>query len=133
MMQQQTHDFIHGYLFNEIERKIAKDLANRGSSIGLDTPNTFTAQVPLLWFGIKRPFIVPSTSPVTAIADAIAKKLDVTLKDVFTKKVFQTVVIRDKQYFRFVTTVTTERRELTVSQIEDLLGYKVTIVSEDDK
>ena len=133
MMKQQSPEFILGYLFSQAERKILKDVIPTTKPI-FNPPNFVRVQVPLLWFGIKQPNYCNSTQRATAaaIADEIAHKLDSTLEDVFIKRHFSTVVVEDKQYLSFVTTVKEERRKLTVSQIEDLLGYKVTIVSEDN-
>lgn len=134
MMKEQTPDFILGYLFSEIERKVIKDLTARGP-IGGCPPGAYVAQVPLLWFGIKDPRIVHAYSPVTQLAEEVAEKLDMTLQDVVTKKLFRTVVVQDKQYFRFVTTMVEDedRKKMTLSQIENELGYKIAIVSEENK
>ena len=70
---------------------------------------------------------------VECMCDDLAKKLDKTLSDVFTKRKIQTVFFRDGQYMKFVTTAVDDRRKLTVSQIENLLGYKITIVPEETK
>lgn len=138
MMKQQSPEFLLGYLFSEIERKIIKDITG-GNNSGLPRkPDTYTAQIPLLWFGITKPNSIYHTTPmvmlnVECICDDIAKKLDETLSDVFTKRKIQTVFFRDSQYMNFVTTAVEDRRKLTVSQIENLLGYKVTIVPEGTK
>lgn len=138
MMKQVSPEFLLGYLFSEIERKIIKDITG-GDNSGLPRkPNTYTAQIPLLWFGITKPNSSYHTIPmvmlnVECMCDDLAKKLDETLSDVFTKRKIHTVVFRDREYMRFVTTVVEDRRKLTVSQIENLLGYKVTIVPEETK
>ena len=138
MMKQQSPEFLLGYLFSEIERKIIKDVTGRDNSGLPRKPDTYTAQIPLLWFGITRPNSSYHTTPmvmlnVELVCEDLAKKLDETLSDVFTKRKIHTVVFRDRQYMRFVTTAIEDRRKLTVSQIEDLLGYKVTIISEEEK
>lgn len=138
MMKQQSPEFLLGYLFSVIERKIVKDVTGRDNSGLPRKPDTYAAQIPLLWFGITRPNSSYHNTPmvmlnVECICDDLAKKLDETLSDVFTKRKIQTVFFRDNQYMRFVTTAVEDRRKLTVSQIEDLLGYKVTIVSEGTK
>ena len=137
MMKQQSPEFLLGYLFSEIERKIIKDITGRNNSGLLHKPDTYSAQIPLLWFGITRPNS-SYTSPmvmlnVECMCEELAKKLDETLADAFTKRKIQTVVFRDRQYMRFVTTAVEDRRRLTISQIEDQLGYKVTIISEKEK
>ena len=68
---------------------------------------------------------------VELMCEELAKKLDETLSDVFTKRKIRTVVFHDRQYMRFVTTAVEDRHKLTVSQIENLLGYKITIVPEE--
>ena len=55
MMKQQSPEFLLGYLFSEIERKIIKDITGRDNSGLPRKPDTYTAQIPLLWFGITRP------------------------------------------------------------------------------
>lgn len=132
MMKQQSPEFLLGYLFNEIERKIIKDITGRDNPGLPHKPDTYSAQIPLWWFGITRPtsnHISPMVMlNVECMCEELAKKLDETLADVFTKRKIQTVVFRDGQFMRFVTTAIEDRRKLTVSQIEDLLGYKITIV-----
>lgn len=134
MMKQCSPEFIHGYLFSEIERKVIKDITDK-TGLCFSLPNTFTAHVPLLWFGIKNHNYINPTVRVTlaALTEELCKKLDETLHDAFPKRLFHTVPIQEKQYYRFVTTVIEDRRRRTLSQIEDALGYKVTIVSEEDK
>lgn len=136
MMKQQSPEFLLGYLFSEIERKVIKDITGRGPIYGHCPPNTFVTQVPLLWFGVKNanskfthPLVLENT---LLVAEDLCQKLDKTLQDVFTKRLFHTVVIKDKQYYKFVTTMIEDRRRMTLSQIEDALGYKVTIVSEEN-
>ena len=138
MMKQQSPEFLLGYLFSEIERKIIKDITGRDNSGLPRKPDTYTAQIPLLWFGITRPDSSYHNTPmvmlnVECICDDLTKKLDDTLSDVFTKRKIQTVFFRDRQYIKFVTTTVEDRRKLTVSQIENLLGYKITIVPEGTK
>lgn len=138
MMKQQSPEFLLGYLFSEIERKIIKDVTGRDSTGLPHKPDTYTAQIPLLWFGITRPNSNYHTTPmvmlnVELMCEELAKKLDETLSDVFTKRKIHTVVFRDEQYMKFVTTAVEDRRKLTVSQIENMLGYKITIVPEGTK
>lgn len=135
MMKQQSPEFLLGYLFSEIERKVIKDITGKGPTYSHYLPNTFIAQVPLLWFGVKNasskfthPLVLENT---LLVAEDICKKLDETLHDLFTKRLFHTVVVKDNAYYKFVTTVIEDRRRMTLSQIEDALGYKVTIVSEE--
>lgn len=141
MMKQQSPEFLLGYLFSEIERKIIKDMKDitgRDTSGLSDKSDTCTAQIPLIWFGITRPNSRYQTDPTVMLniecaCDDIAKKLDETLSDIFTKRKIHTVFFRDKQYMKFVTTAVEDRRKLTVSQIENLLGYKIAIVPEGTK
>ncbi len=137
-MKQQSSEFLLGYLFSEIERQIIKDITRRDNSGLPRKPDTYIAQIPLLWFGITRPNSTYHATPmaiwnVACSCEDLAKKLDETLSDVFTKRLIQTVVLRDGQYMKFVTTAVEDRRKLTVSQIENLLGYKITIVPEETK
>lgn len=138
MMKQVSPEFLLGYLFSEIERKIIKDITG-GDNSGLPRkPNTYTAEIPLLWFGITKPNSSYHTTPmvmvnVACMCEDLAKRLDETLADVFTKRIIHTAVFRDGCYMKFVTTAVEDRRKLTVSQIENLLGYKVTIVPEETK
>ncbi len=135
MMQAQSTEFLLGYLFNDIERKIIKDITGKQQPYTHMPPNTFAAQIPLLWFGAKNPnYIHPSTRiTLTAVANELCLELDKKLRDIFPKRIFHTIARMDGRYFVFLTTMVEDRRKLTVSQIEDLLGYKVTIVSEEDK
>ena len=138
MMKQVSPEFLLGYLFSEIERKIIKDITGGDNSCLPRKPDTYTAQIPLLWFGITKPNSSYHTTPmvmlnVECMCDDLAKKLDETLADVFTKRKIHTVVFRDREYMRFVTTAVEDRRKLTVSQIENMLGYKITIIPEGTK
>ena len=138
MMKQQSPEFLLGYLFSEMERKIIKNITGRDNSGLPHKPDTHTAQIPLLWFGITRPNSSYHTTPmvmlnVELMCEELAKKLDETLSDVFTKRKIHTVVFRDGCYMKFVTTAVEDRRKLTVSQIENMLGYKITIVPEERK
>lgn len=138
MMKQQSPEFLLGYLFSEMERKIIKDITGRDNSGLPRKPDTHTAQIPLLWFGITRPNSSYHTTPmvmlnVELMCEELAKKLDETLSDVFTKRKIHTVVFREGCYMKFVTTAVEDRRKLTVSQIENMLGYKITIVPEERK
>lgn len=138
MMKQQSPDFLLGYLFSEIERKIIKDMKDmtrRDNSDLLHKSDTYNAQIPLIWFGITRPNSRYETNPsvmlnLKCMCDDIAKKLDETLSDIFTKRKIHTVFFRDKQYMKFVTTAVENSRKLTVSQIENMLGYRITIIPE---
>lgn len=124
MMKQQTPDFILGYLFNSVERKIVK------AKLSTDKfPYPVTESIPLLWFGTRRS---DPPASVLILADELCKRLDATLSDVFTKYSLTTEVVRDQQYFTFITTIE-NRRNLTVSQIEKLLGFKINIIEEDAK
>ena len=140
MMKQQSPEFLLGYVFSEIERKIIKDVDVTGSDTSslLRKPDTYTSQIPLLWFGITRPTSSYHATPMVMlniefICEDLAKKLDETLLDEFPKRKIHTVVFQDGCYMKFVTTAVEDRRKLTVSQIEKLLGYKVTIVPEGTK
>lgn len=138
MMKQQSPEFLLGYLFSEMERQIIKDITGRDNSSLPRKPDTYTAQIPLLWFGITRPNSSYHNTPMVMLnaecmCDDLIKKLDETLSDVFTKRKIHTVFFRDRQYMKFVTTAVEDRRKLTVSQIENLLGYKITIVPEGTK
>ena len=137
-MKQQSLEFLLGYLFSEMERKIIKDITGRDYSGIPRKPDTYTAQIPLLWFGITRPNSSYHTTPMVMLdvelkCEDLAKKLDETLSDVFTKRKIHTVVFREKQYMKFVTSAIEDRRKLTVSQIENIIGYKITIIPEETK
>ena len=136
MMKQQSPEFILGYLFNSIERKIVKDITKH-NPYSHNPPNTFSENIPLLWFGVKNANSkfcskIELLDSMT-LAEDICKKLDNTLMDAFTKHVSHTVAIKDEQYIRFITTIVEDRRKLTISQIENILGYKITIVPEETK
>ncbi len=138
MMKQQSPEFLLGYSFSEMERKIIKDITGRDNSGIPRKPDTYTAQIPLLWFGITKPNSSYHTTPMVILnveltCEELAKKLDETLSDIFTKRKIHTVVFRERQYMKFVTTAIEDRRKLTVSQIENILGYKITIVPEETK
>lgn len=132
MMKQQSPEFLLGYLFSEIERKIIKDMISRGPVYGHCPSDTYTAKIPLLWFGVKYRNCTQSIrANVTTLAEELCEKLDETLVDIFTNRLFHTTVSIDKQYVVFLTTSMVEdRHKLTVSQIENLLGYKIAIIPE---
>lgn len=138
MMKQQSPEFLLGYLFSEMERKIIARLQDRSNMrLSGPQPDGYVVRVPLLWFGVKNAtskFVDKHTLlNAEIVADELCRKLDATLSDVFTKRIINTVVQKDAQYFMFTTFCRENKRRMTLSQIEDALGYKVTIVSEEDK
>lgn len=138
MMKQQSPEFLLGYLFGEMERKILKRLTDRSHvCLSGPQPDGYVVRIPLLWFGIKNATSMrvdrSAFTNAMIMADELCKKLDATLSDAFTKRIINTVVQIDAQYLMFTTFCREDRRRMTLSQIENALGYKVTIVSEEDK
>ena len=127
MMKPQSVEFIKGYLFAQLERKLIK----RKHEYGCKTNVSCEADVPLLWFGIKNPNN-PYCDLYTArtAAEVIAKELETTLMDVFTKDNVQIIVTRDKQYFTFTCACIPQTKHMTIKQIEDALGHYVKIIPE---
>lgn len=122
MMKQQTTEWILGYLFAHQERKLVKYLNNPTKGI------QFTCAVPTLWFGIGAN---PRTESLLSIVDnlnTISTKLDKTLHDCLPGINTETTWTRNKQYIEFVTTIVI-RQKLTVEDIEDLLGFRIEIIS----
>lgn len=135
MMKEQSVDFIEGYVFNTLDRKIFK----HDQQQGVEQLFTVEAQVPLLWMGIRN--YIPLSSIGKAKLQAVfnimvdvAKSLDSKLHDIFLKKEFSTTVAQDRQYIKFFTQVRTDVvKKMTVSEIESALGYKVEIVADEIK
>ena len=102
MMKQQSPEFLLGYLFSEIERKIIKDITGRDNSGLPRKPDTYTAQIPLLWFGITRPNSSYHTTPmvmlnVECMCEELAKKLK-DKRDNDTKTVLEKNAAAEKQF-----------------------------------
>ena len=135
MMKEQSAEFIEGYVFNALERKIIKHDQEKG----IEEVFTVETCVPLLWAGIRN--YIPLASIGKAKLQAVfnimvdvAKSLDSKLHDIFLKKEFSTTVAQDRQYIKFFTQVRTDVvKRMTVSEIESALGYKVEIVADEIK
>lgn len=132
MMKEQTSEFLLGYLFGELERKIVKDIAGKSTILNACPQGKFVAQIPLLWFGVRNPnYVHPDKrADVVSLMEELCCEVDKKLKDIFPKRIFATVPRIEKQHVFFMTTMVEDRRKMTLSQIEDALGYKITLVSE---
>lgn len=134
MMTPQSLQFIEGYVFNTLDRRIFK---HRNETKAGDINNfNVEASVPFLWFGVANPTldVLPARERVRDILakvnNEVCQNLDNKLKCLYSKLKFSTIAVQDKQYVRFITTVMQDKRKLTVSEIEQLLGYGIEIVSE---
>lgn len=134
MMAPQSLQFIEGYVFNTLDRRIFK---HRNETKEGDINNfKEEASVPFLWFGVTNPTldVLPARVKVcdvlAKVNDEVCQSLDKKLKCLYSKLKFSTIAVQDRQYVQFVTTVLDDKRKLTVSEIERLLGYGVEIIAE---
>ena len=124
-----TDEFIEGYIFGKIEKTIIQGFINHDKTIRADVV------VPKSWFGLRRAL---KRTDYT-IPEHQVSKLRIELKDAISgyntdKRSYEynINIFPHEQYIKFVFegTYIEPVKELTIKQIEDLLGYKIKIVGE---
>ena len=125
MMQKQSKDFIIGYVFSSIERKVTPLLSANIDTIG------GKVQVPKVWFGLPCSKDLDNT-----IYDCTSYTCPIvnTLRDLYSKvfAYFSTNLYPQEQYMIFEFKVMKEnpKKKMTLKQIEKELGYKIELISE---
>ena len=124
-MQKQSKDFIIGYVFSSIERKVTSNLSANIDKI------EGKVQVPKIWFGLPC-----SKDPDNTIYDCLSytNPLVKTLHDLYSKVLtyFEVNICPREQYliFEFKAMREEPKKKMTLGQIEKELGYKVELISE---
>ena len=125
MMQKQSKDFIVGYVFSSIERKVTSLLSADVYTI------EGKVQVPKIWFGLPC-----NKDPDNTIYDCLSytNPLVKTLHDLYPKVLtyFEVNICPREQYliFEFKAMREEPKKKMTLGQIEKELGYKVELISE---
>ena len=125
MMQKQSKDFIIGYVFSSIERKVTSNLSANIDKI------EGKVQVPKIWFGLPC-----SKDPDNTIYDCLSytNPLVKTLHDLYSKVLnyFSVKLYPQEQYmiFEFKAMKEEPKKKMTLKQIEKELGYKIELISE---
>ena len=123
-----SHDFIEGYIFGKIEKKIIEAFINKDRNI------LCGVTVPKSWFGLR----ATKRSDVTLPEHEISKlrlELRDTVNSYNTNKrsyEYDINIFPEEQYIRFVFVGNHVEpvKEMTIEQIEKELGYKIKVVSE---
>ena len=129
MMKKQSLDFIKGYVYSKIEKKIFNAYVNKLAKI-----EPIDISVPKIWFGL-RPIrdkaedvdLFDKLELMTSI-----KQLCLAYNTEKSKYDFNLSMEPDEQYI--IITIEGKRtspKEMTVAEIEKELGYKIKIVSEE--
>ena len=125
MMQKQSKDFIIGYVFSSIERKVTSLLSANTDTI------EGKVQVPKIWFGLPC-----NKNPYNTIYDCVSynNPLVKTLFDLYPKvfTYFEVNICPQEQYLVFEFKAIREelKKKMTLKQIEKELGYKIELLSE---
>ena len=125
MMQKQSKDFIIGYVFSSIERKVTSNL-----SANIDTIEG-KVQVPKIWFGLPCSKRLDNT-----IQDCVSYTCPIvkTLHDLYSKvfTYFEVNICPREQYLIFEFKVMREepKKKMTLKQIEKELGHRIELISE---
>lgn len=126
MMQKQSLDFITGYIFAQMDRSIFKHF-----NIKKDTL-VESIIVPKIWFGLSSCHQV--TNDITGDKKYLLREnICGTLKDLYPKlDAVCERIVPDNQYIRFDFRVKLKDviKKMTVAEVEEVLGYKIEIVSD---
>lgn len=128
MMKEQSLDFIVGSVFARVDVDIYKHFAkeeNKGALVK-------SYSVPKIWFGLTSCHSYTNDIVGSKKYEMIQKLAD-TLNDLYPK--LETIcerIVPENQYLKF--DIKVKRREqvkkMTVEEIEEVLGYKIEIVSD---
>ena len=128
MMKEQKDNFLVGYLFSDIERKVFKEAQNNPMVDEISG----SILIPKIWFGfpynITNKFIEYNNTKIICVV----MELKEVLKDFLPKwERFNIEFSSQKQYICFDFTLYKEaRRKMTLEQIEKKLGYKIELIKE---
>lgn len=129
MMKEQSLDFIKGYVYSKIEKKIYEAHVNKLTKI-----ESGNISIPKTWFGLRA--IKDKTEDLSCFDRSVLitsiKQLCLAYNTEKSKYDFNIVAEPDEQYILItVEGKRTSPKEMTVAEIEKELGYKIKIVSEE--
>ena len=122
-MKTQSLEFITGYLFCDSERMLIKRIHGNDTVQKVEC----TVQIPKCWFG------VPANSNRDIdIEDKIYVKSSTVnkLSPIFFKWDINVQDELDRQYIKFTFIATKKKKKMTITEIEEALGYPIEIVEE---
>ena len=122
MMKPKSVEWLSGFLFCEIERIMFKVLKE-----GKDENYTDYTRIPLLWFGLK---YTRTKELQKQLVLYLIDHVEETLSDAFVNHTIHIHPTIERQYIRFDIHVGNRKKQLTVSQIENILGYPIEIIAE---
>ena len=128
MMKEQSLDFIVGYVFARMDNSIYKHMWTECRK----DPLVESFSVPKIWFGLSSCHSYTNDIIGSKKYELIQKLTD-TLNALYPK--LETVcerIVPEKQYIRFDFRVKYREtiKKMTVSEIEEVLGYKIEIVGD---
>ena len=128
MMKELSLDFIKGYVFSKVEKKIYEAHVNKLSKM-----EPVNINIPKNWFGLKA--IKDKTEDLDCFDKSVLitsiKQLCLAYNTEKSKYDFNMSIEPDEQYI--IITVEGKRvspKEMTVAEIEKELGYRIKIISE---
>ena len=129
MMKEQSLDFIKGYVFSRIEKKVYEAHINKLPKI-----EAIEISIPKTWFGLRA--IKDKTEDLDCFDKAVLitsiKQLCLAYNTEKSKYDFTMTIEPDEQYILItVEGKRTSPKEMTMAEIEKELGYKIKIVSEE--
>ncbi len=129
MMKKQSLEFIIGYVFSKIEKKVYEAHINKLPKI-----EAIEISIPKTWFGLRA--IKDKNEDLDCFAKCILitsiKQLCLAYNTEKSKYDFNISIEPDEQYILItIEGKRTSPKEMTVAEIEKELGYKIKIVNEE--
>lgn len=127
-MQKQSIDFIKGYIFSKVENQIMHAHVNKPAKI----PPMYVL-VPKSWFGLRAIKSELEDLSISARSEILGSLSELfrSYNTLNTTYEFQIFAEPDQQYIRFSIEgilMPTTTKEMTISDIEKELGYKIKII-----
>ena len=138
MMKNMGMDFIVGYAFNTLERKIIKALKEDENKSDIEKSRIYSADVsiPLQWFGeydVNR--MTQKSKEDIAVWSRSVRDVTDRLKDIFADTAFGRNFkidifshLSDGRYVNIVMDMIRNLKELTMEELEKIVGYPFKIV-----
>jgi hypothetical protein len=128
-MKEQSLEFIIGYVFSKIEKKVYETHINK-----LPKTEAIEISIPKTWFGLRA--IKDKNEDIDCFAKCILitsiKQLCLAYNTEKSKYDFTMTIEPDEQYILItIEGKRTSPKEMTVAEIEKELGYKIKIVNEE--
>lgn len=127
MMQQKTTDWLCGYIFRSSEKELFEAIRRK------EVITSASVRIPSLWIVGKRLQFDHGLvfEKFTDISKEVCRQLKNDLHDMYEKYDFEISVSKiDQYYVRFYIVGRRIVKEMTLSEIENILGYSIKIVPE---